>query len=272
MRLGIAQIGAGTDVGENLALVGDAARRLHERGAELIVFPEYSMYEKKKVDATFAGVAEPVNGVFAKGLAALAIQAGAALVAGMVEQSGTTDIAAGGRPYNTILALDPAGTRVARYRKVHLFDSYGFRESDWIAPSPSLEPVTFRASGMTVAIMTCYDLRFPELARELVDAGAELLLVCSSWVPGAGKIDQWRVLARARAIENGCFVAAVSQTAPVSVGTSLVIGPNGEVITELGSDPEETVVSIDPAVVAAARRQDPALQRRRYAISRPEPR
>jgi predicted amidohydrolase len=147
---------------------------------------------------------------------------------------------------------------------VHLFDSFGFRESDNITASDSLEPMVFAAGGMTVGLMTCYDLRFPELARALADAGADLMLACSSWVPGAGKLDQWNVLARARAIENACFFAAVSQSPPISIGHSLLVDPMGVVIGELDERPWIGTFEVDADQVAAARLTNPALEHRRY--------
>jgi predicted amidohydrolase len=114
--------------------------------------------------------------------------------------------------------------------------------------------------------MTCYDLRFPEVARRLADADADLMLVCSSWVPGDGKADQWRVLARARAIENACFVAAVSQTVPVSIGRSLLVDPAGVVLRELDPGPAVAVIDVDLAAVSEMRRKNPALEHRRFAV------
>ena len=263
MKLALAQIGSGTDKVRNLALIADFARRARDQGAELVAFPEYAMYEKKVVDASFSEAAEPVDGRFGEGLAGLAAGLGITIAAGMVERHDDD-----ARPYNTILVVGPAGEVRAAYRKVHLFDSFGFRESASIAPSESLNPVVFEAGGMRVGIMTCYDLRFPELGRELADAGAEAVLVCSSWVPGEGKAGQWRVLAQARAIENSYFVGAVSQVPPVSIGRSMLVDPAGRIVRELGEDPDVATFDLDPAAVVTARRRDPALLLRRYSVRR----
>ena len=103
----------------------------------------------------------------------------------------------------------PEGLR-ASYRKIHLYDSFGYRESDRLGAG-ALEPVVVDVKGWRVGLMTCYDLRFPELARQLVDRGAELLLVPAAWVAGDLKVDHWRTLLRARAIENTVYVAAAAQ-------------------------------------------------------------
>jgi predicted amidohydrolase len=107
---------------------------------------------------------------------------------------------------NTLVAFGPDGGRLASYRKIHLFDAQGFGESEFIKPGPSTAPVVFEHGGVRFGLMTCYDLRFPELARSLAGAGARVLLVCSSWVPGEHKTEQWLALNAARAIENsgGC--------------------------------------------------------------------
>ncbi|MEY9852968.1 putative amidohydrolase [Leifsonia sp. EB41] len=260
MRLALAQLASDDDVAGNLRAVGDAVARATDQGAELVLLPEYAMYEKKMVDATFAGVAEPLDGRFGSAVAELAASRRVTIVAGLVERSSD---GADPRPFNTLAAFGPDGGLLTRYRKIHLFDSFGFRESEWIAPAPEPEAVVFEAGGLTVGLMTCYDLRFPELGRALADAGADLLAVCSSWVPGPHKLDQWRTLARARAIENGCYAAAVSQAEPISVGHSLLADPHGEVIVETGGSPEVMLGEVDPAAVVAARERDPALRLRR---------
>jgi predicted amidohydrolase len=263
MRLSLAQIDSGTDKAQNLAAIERLAQRAADDGADLVAFPEYSMYEKKVVDASFGPAAEPLDGPFVTALAGLASSLGIAIVAGVVEQNGGE-----ARPFNTLVALGPSGELLARYRKIHLFDSYGFRESASITPSPSVQPVVFSLGGMTVGLMTCYDLRFPELGRELADAGAELVLACSSWVPGEGKAEHWRVLAQARSIENAYYLAGVCQLPPVSIGRSILVAPSGGIIGELGLEVAAATFDLDPAEVRAARDRDPALENRRYSIRR----
>lgn len=258
MRLALGQIASTDDVAGNLRVVGHAVARAADAGAHLLLLPEYAMYEKKMVDASFSAIAEPLDGAFCSAVAGLAAEHGIAVVAGVVERA-----ADGHRPFNTLAAFGPDGALLARYRKIHLFDSYGFRESEWIAPAPEPEPVVFRVAGLNVGLMTCYDLRFPELGRALADAGAELLACCSSWVPGAHKAEQWRVLAQARAIENGCYTAAVSQAEPLSIGRSLLTGPQGETLVEGDGGSRLLVADVDVADVAAARDRDPALRLRR---------
>jgi predicted amidohydrolase len=259
MKLSLAQLGAGTDKVHNLALVAEHARSAADAGCDLVAFPEFTMYDKPAVDYTFSAAAEPLDGRFVDGVRGLAADLGLTIVVGIVERNQTGD-----RPFNTLVAVNPGGTVVAQYRKVHLFDSFGFRESDSISASDSLDPVVFTVGDITVGLMTCYDLRFPEQARALADAGSGLMLACSSWVPGAGKAEQWRVLARARAIENACFFGAVSQTPPISIGRSLLVDPMGVVVGELDEAPLVATFTVGAGDVAAARSVNPALEHRRY--------
>jgi predicted amidohydrolase len=126
-----------------------------------------------------------------------------------------------------------------------------------------IEPATFDVGGTTIGLMTCYDLRFPELARRLVDAGAEVIVVPAAWVAGPRKVDHWTTLLRARAIENTAYVVGVGQPTARYSGHSMVVGPLGDVLAEGGADPETLTVEIDPAAVVEARRTNPSLLNRR---------
>jgi predicted amidohydrolase len=150
----------------------------------------------------------------------------------------------------------------ADYRKIHLYDSFGYRESDVLAPGP-WEPLTVEIGGTTVGVMTCYDLRFPELARALVDRGAEVLVIPAAWVAGPRKVDHWTTLLRARAIENTVFVVGVGQPGPRYTGHSMVVGPLGDVLVEAGEEAATLRAVLDLASVAEARRTNPSLANRR---------
>ena len=182
----------------------------------------------------------------------MSTERGATLVAGMFEE-------AAGAPYNTVVVR--GGARVD-YRKIHLYDSFGYKESDVLAAGP-IEPAVFDLDGTTVGVMTCYDLRFPELARRLVDAGAEVIVVPAAWVAGPRKVEHWTTLLRARAIENTVYVVGVGQPAPRYSGHSTVIGPLGDVLVEGGDDAEILTTRLDVDAVAEARRTNPSLANRR---------
>jgi deaminated glutathione amidase len=224
---------------------------------DLVVLPEGVMHDFGPTDHDVAGHAEPLDGPFVSLLAEQAARLGAVVVAGMFERAEGDP-----RPYNSLVALGPDGALLGVSRKVHLYDSFGFRESDKLRPGP-VEPVVLDVGSVRVGLMTCYDLRFPEFSRLLVDAGADTLCVPAAWVRGALKEDHWVTLLRARAIENTCWVLGAAQTGPTYSGRSQAIDPMGVAVAAAGD--EETVVraALDPARLAAARARNPALQHRR---------
>jgi predicted amidohydrolase len=221
-------------------------------GADLVVLPESFARDFGEPGSDVSPHAEPLDGPFATEVARVAAERGTTVVAGMFEEAGE-------RPFNTLIVR---GAATADYRKIHLYDSFGYRESDVLAPGP-VTPLTFDLGGTTVGLMTCYDLRFPELARRLVDAGAEVILLPAAWVAGPRKVDHWTTLLRARAIENTTYVVGVGQPGPRYTGHSMVVGPLGDVLVEAGDGPDTLRADLDPAAVAEARRTNPSLANRR---------
>jgi predicted amidohydrolase len=253
---------APTDSAEtNLATIRSLTATAVSRGARLVVFPEYSSFFLPDLGQELVDAAEPLDGPFVAALAAMAREFGVHLVAGLVEK---TDEAS--RFSNTLVALEPSGSLVATYRKLHLYDAFGATESTWVRPGPIEAPETFAFDGFTVGLQTCYDLRFPEVTRRLVDAGATLVLVPSEWVAGALKEHHWRVLVTARALENTVYVAASDHTPPVGVGNSLIVDPMGVAVASLGETVDVAVAAISHTRVEAVRRLNPALALRRFAV------
>ncbi|MDR6507274.1 nitrilase-related carbon-nitrogen hydrolase [Arthrobacter oryzae] len=142
MRIALGQLESGTDIQANLAVIDRFAAEAALDGATLVAFPEYATYEKKKVDATFPEVAEPLDGPVCRELASIARRHRIALVAGVVESSDEP-----GKAYNTLVAFGPDGEQLAFYRKIHLFDAQGFGESTFIKPGPSTDPVVCSSTG-----------------------------------------------------------------------------------------------------------------------------
>ncbi|BBZ25575.1 carbon-nitrogen hydrolase family protein [Mycolicibacter hiberniae] len=251
MRIACAQILSGTDPAANLALVSDYAERAAAQGASLVVFPEATMC---RFGVPLGPVAEPLDGPWATAVRGVAARTGITIVAGMFTPADD------GRVANTLLAVGP-GTD-AHYHKIHLYDAFGFTESRTVAPGS--EPVVIEVDGIGVGLSTCYDIRFPALYTELADRGAQLIAVCASWGSGPGKLSQWELLARARALDSTSYVLAVGQAdpgvpadpsgAPTGVGHSLVTSPWGEVVAAAGASPQLLVCDIDLEAVAAARR------------------
>jgi predicted amidohydrolase len=223
-------------------------------GADLVVLPEAWARDFGEAGSDVSAYAEPVDGPFAGELERVAAARGTTVVAGMFETGADPS-----RPFNTLLVR---GRARAEYRKIHLYDSFGYRESDRLSAGEP-EPVVVDVAGFRVGLMTCYDLRFPELARLLVDRGAEVLVVPAAWVAGPRKVEHWRTLARARAIENTVFVVAVGQPGPRYSGHSLVVDPLGDVLVEAGDGPEVVSATLDREALDGARRTNPSLANRR---------
>lgn len=258
LSIALVQEASGLEPADNRALLD----KLTPRGADLVVFPEAFARDFGSAGSPVGEYAEGPAGPFATELARVADDRGATLVAGMFESSGDP-----ARPYNTLAVRGPAAQPVAGYRKIHLYDSFGYRESDALTggpPTPTVVTIpTDDGDGVPTGLMTCYDLRFPELARALVDAGAELIVVPAAWVAGERKVDHWRTLLRARAIENTVYVAAAAQPAPRYCGHSVVIDPLGDVLTEAGAEAEVVTARIGRARLQDARRLNPSLSNRR---------
>lgn len=258
--LAIAQFAPAADAGDNLRVIGEFVARARSRGAEVVLFPEYSSYFVDPVDETLRENAQELDGPFVAGLHDLAREHGVHIVAGLLERA--TDAV---RVRNTVVAVGPGGV-VATYRKLHLYDAFGQRESDWVEPGEIASPQTFEVDGIRFALMTCYDLRFPEVARVLADTGAHVLLVPAQWVRGPLKELQWNTLLRARAIENTLFVAAADHPPPLGVGNSGVFDPQGVEVAAVGTASDIAVAYVDAHAVDRVRRVNPALQLRRFAV------
>lgn len=255
MRVALVQLAAGLDPSANLA---DINRLASGRTADLIILPEAVMHDFGPIDTRLGPVAQDLDGPFVTALAELAWRVGATVIAGMFERSGDPD-----RPYNTLVAVGADGTLLAAYRKIHLYDSFGYRESDRLMAG-ELTATVIPVGDHTVGLMTCYDLRFPEHSRALVDAGATLLAVPAAWVRGPLKEDHWLTLLRARAIENTVYVAAAAQCGRQYCGQSALIDPLGVAVVALGADEGVAIGEIDQEWLAAVRARNPALQHRRW--------
>ncbi|GAA3745758.1 carbon-nitrogen hydrolase family protein [Salinactinospora qingdaonensis] len=261
VHVAVAQFAPGEDKDENLAgaraLVAEAA----ERGAGVVVLPEYTMFTVPRTDHRLIDAAEPLTGAFVSGVRGLAREHGVHVVAGVNEASEEDK-----RVHNTLLAVDPSGEIVATYRKLHLYDAFGFTESAVIRPGEISAPETFTVDSVTLGMQTCYDLRFPEVTRRIVDAGADVLLLPAAWVPGPLKEDHWRTLVRARAIENTMYVAAAGQHAPTGAGSSMVVDPMGVTVAALGEQTGVAVGEISTERIGDVRSRNPALRLRRFRV------
>ena len=261
MRVALCQIPVSSRPDVNSERVRAALGQAADGGADLAVFPEATQI---RFGSDLRAAAEPLDGPFCSSLADAAKQAGVAVVAGVFEP------APDGRVYNTAVAYDGAGELVASYRKLHLFDAFGQRESDQVAPGSA--PVICTLAGMRTGLQICYDVRFGELSRALAVGGASLLVLPAAWAAGLFKEDHWVTLVRARAIENTVWVAAVGQVpdpdepptrAATGVGRSMLVDPLGVVRADLGPRPGVLVAEVDADLIRTVRAQLPSLSNRR---------
>ena len=262
LRIALAQLGSGPDPAANLDRIGRTVERAAADGARLVVFPEASM---RCFGLPLFEVAEPVDGPWATAVRALARRHDVVVVVGMFVP------APDGRVLNVALAT--GGGVEAAYAKIHLFDAFGFTESATVAPGADL--VVIDVDGVGVGLATCYDVRFPTLFTALADRGADVICLPTSWGPGPGKVDQWRLLTRARALDATCFVLAAGQPdaaaagvgaptdAPTGIGHSVVVAPDGVVLAELDEGPDLVVLDLDLDAVARTRATLPVLANRR---------
>jgi predicted amidohydrolase len=264
MRVALGQIPVSSDPQVNLDRVRTAAGAAAAQGAALIVFPEGT---QARFAADLRAVAEPLDGPFCHGLADAAKSARLAIIASVFEP------APDGRVFNTTVAIERDGSMVAVYRKIHLFDALGHRESDDVAPGGDI--VIAPVGGLRVGFMTCYDVRFPELARALAAGGAELLVLPAAWAAGTFKEEHWVTLVRARAIENTIWVAAAGQVpdpaepptrAPTGIGRSMLVDPMGVVRLDLGPAAGLGVGDVDVEQTASVRAVLPCLANRRQDV------
>ncbi|GAA1147967.1 carbon-nitrogen family hydrolase [Ornithinicoccus hortensis] len=237
-----------------------------QAGHDLVVLPE--LWSAGGFDfRAWPERAQPADGSVVTALAGAAREIGAVLHAGSLIEKPVDEPGPEGRGmWNTSVLIGADGRAVARYRKVHRF-GFGTGEPKLLEAGEDIVVVDLPApaTGLRAGLSTCYDARFPELYRAQLDRGAELFLVPAAWP--AARVEAWRLLLRARAIENQCFVVACNTAgthAGIEMGGhSAVIDPWGQVLAEAGTGEEVLSVQIDPAVVAEAREKFPVLADRR---------
>lgn len=255
-----AQFAPTADVEANLAAIREMTATAAARGARVVLFPEYSSWFADPFDASLAANAQPLDGPFTAALRSIAAEHAVHVVAGLVELSADSR-----RVHNTVVAVGPDGI-VATYRKLHLYDAFGQRESDWVESGAIEPPQTFEVDGLTFGLLTCYDVRFPEAGRVLVDAGADVLLVPAEWVRGPLKEHHWRTLLHARAIENTVYVVAADHPPPLGVGQSMIVDPEGVEVAAIGTATDVAVAHLERSEIERVRRRNPALTLRRFRV------
>ena len=260
--IGLAQSGYPED-GNVIAQAREYVERAMAQGCQLLVFPENFMWPRKLSAKELFDLAEPVDGPFVQAMCEVMREFGLWAVFTMNEIN-----PAGGPPFNVAIVVDGEGQVRGTYRKCHLYDALGVRESDRLSAGDALfTPIETPFCTLGVAI--CYDLRFPELARAAALAGCELLVYPAAWHVGRAKIEQWETLLRARAIENEIFVAGADRSGRGFVGCSLAADPMGRILAEGAPGTHEdgkdalVICEIDLERMATTRENMPILEHRR---------
>lgn len=255
LRLGIVQVaGGGGVLGRIRALLGRGRVE-----ADLIVFPEYLMGDPARLGrGGVASVAEGLDGGWVRFFEGVAREYGSCVVFNMFER-------ASDGLYNTTVFLSSGGDVLAVYRKTHLFDALGYRESSVFRPGSDL-PGPVECGGWRVGVSVCFELRFPELFRIHAVRGAELVVVPAAWYRGEGKEEALRVLAQARSHENGYYTAVAALYGESFTGRSMVVNPYGVVEADLGWGERYAEHLLEKRLVEESRRRYPLLRLRRTDI------
>lgn len=245
------------DDGNVVANVKRWTQQAAQCGADLIAFPEALMTKFDGSIERFAALAQPASGPFAQAVDAIAAENAIWIAYTINEQNPS-----GGLPFNTAIITDNNGRQRARYRKVHLFDAQGHCESERMAAGNELMK-SVEAPFATIGAGICYDLRFPEVALGAALSGAHLMLYPAAWVDGPGKVAQWETLLRARAIENGLFVAGCCCADEGRIGHSCVFGPDGTQLASSDGTEQLVTCEIDLSDLERTRSSTPSLEHRR---------
>ena len=263
MKVAVAQFASGSDKAANMQRISALAEEASRGGARVVVFPEGAMHTFGALTDDLSPAAEPLDGRFVEQLSRLAKRLDLTLVAGMFEA-----IPGERRIYNTAVMVEARRGLVASHRKQHLYDAFEEKESDRMRAGAE-DPPLVEVDGFKTTTVVCYELRFPAYIQELADRGAELLLAPAAWVAGPMKEDHWKVMVRARAIENTMYVAGAGMTGIGYCGRSMIVDPLGVVEVGLGEAEGVAVGEVTKERLAKIRARLPVVEQRRAASRTP---
>ena len=262
MKAAVVQFKASTNKEDNLTKIISYISKAASKNAALCAFPEFMMFytSSSQTSKQLANLAETINGNFVTTITKAVKENQIQVVGSFYEKSRKKD-----RVYDTSFLISKSGKVLSTYRKIHLYDALGFKESNkMISGSNITKPV--KTSIGKIGMMICYDLRFPEMARSLATAGAEVLVIPSAWVKGNMKEEHWVTINKTRAIENGCYVIAPDQVGNIYCGRSLVVDPYGKILLDMKKKQGIGFVNIDLNKVKQTRKILPLLKNRRTDI------
>ena len=262
MKIALVQFKASTNKETNLNQIINYIETAAKNKAALVAFPEFMMFytNSSQTPRQLANMGEDLNGNFVRNIAKTAKENHIQVVGTFYEKSKKKD-----RVYDTAFLVNNVGKVVSVYRKIHLYDAFGFRESDkLVSGSEITRPV--KTSIGTVGMMICYDLRFPEMSRSLATSGSEILVVPSAWVKGNMKEEHWITINKTRAIENGCYVIAPDQVGNIYCGRSLIVDPLGKILLDMKKKQGIGYANIELKTIKEIRKILPLIKNRRVDI------
>ena len=262
MRVAVVQFKASTDKETNLKKIINYIAKAAEKNATLVAFPEFMMFytNSSQTSKQLADLSETINGNFIETIGKAAKKNHIQVVGSFYEKSKTKN-----RVYDTSFIIDKSGKIISSYRKIHLYDALGFRESDKMVRGSKIAKPVKTSLGKT-GMLICYDLRFPEMSRSLAVAGSEILIAPSAWVKGNMKEEHWITINKTRAIENGCYVIAPDQVGNIYCGRSIVVDPYGKILLDMKKKQGIGYVDIKLNNVKQIRKILPLLKNRRTDI------
>ena len=241
----------------NLQMIEKVGEQSADAGARLLVLPEGIIARDPADPSLPQRTAQPLDGPFVSGLCELSSRTGLAI-------SGTVHVPADNeRAHNVHIVIDH-GSVIASYVKLHLYDAFTSRESDHVAPGKTVPPLV-TIDDFRFGLMTCYDVRFPELARAHAMAGADALLLPAAWVRGSLKEEHWQLMVSARAVENTVYVLGVGEVSERNIGRSIAVDPLGVTVAAAAEQPALIFTTIDRQRLDEARRSLPVLANARFA-------
>ncbi|MFJ5429561.1 deaminated glutathione amidase [Pectobacterium actinidiae] len=256
MKVALGQFAVDREWQQNATTITEFMSAAQQNGADLLVLPEGVLARDITNPNMVLTAAQPLDGPFISHL--LEASKGSDLTTLLCVHIPNGE----GKVWNTLLALR-SGEIVAQYRKLHLYDAFSVQESENVLAGEDVPPL-LTIAGLNVGLMTCYDIRFPELARRLVLDGADVLVLPSAWIKGPLKEAHWELLVRARALENTTYLVAVGECGVKNIGNSMVVDPLGVVVVQAPETPALLYADIDPERLAYARQILPVLANRRF--------
>ena len=259
VKVSIAQLSSSFDKIENAKKAVAYIENAKKKGADLVVLPEmYMSAIKPKAGILPVTVAESLKGPFVSTLASAAAENQIYVVCGMYEKKQNESE----RAYNTTVFLDRNGNLIHSYRKTHLYDAFSYKESDTIIPGENPYQVIETEFGK-IGLLVCYELRFPEIARQFALQGADFIIVPAGWFTGAVKEEHWEILLRARAIENTVYMIGSNQVEHVYSGRSMIVDPMGVIVASAGEEEALLFTEIDVDRINRVRAKLPSVSHRK---------